>query len=601
MTENDVTPNEMISIAGDNIWRPRDTGYLDHPSSFHTHICNIIIHIQTLCPFTHIMCHLHQFLIPRMLLIFLFQSILSSSQGLKHKFVVKHDHRHFMGPIGNPFGFNVNGMFEFQVSNFEMQTSTTRKNGEQLEGLLYPGFLLKRFDSDQDFAKFKETILDNPNICGFQDFLEEDFEIPLSNDNNNDDDPYHYNVDDDHIITQGPGVIDGGSDGIFLSMSSWKTGDLKSNTSSSSSSSLPTTTSSLQHYFHAHEAGYYVLFYQICILDPQQAQKVLLFQHITSTFQLEFQHSNVDMFGKTSYLTAGEMVLPHLFLYFSMSYALLLFLWYYKLLNKNMHTNNKIYAIHHLMTIVLALKTASMFFESVRYHYIRIHGHAELWSFVYYFLNFIKGVFLFTVILLLGSGWSFFQPVLGKKQSRVIVFVFLLQIMNHISMAILTHETMGELWYNRWSNVLHILDIVSCGAILIPIVWQVQSLEETLEGQVLNNVVDTEKIEIQSKLTLLRSFYILVVAYIYYTRIVVYIVASTLTYKYTWIKDFITELGTLLFYVSVGMKFAPHVLQEIEYSQVKEDEEEETYNFHSNNHGHTTDSTIELSQIVVNG
>ena len=86
------------------------------------------------------------------------------------------------------------------------------------------------------------------------------------------------------------------------------------------------------------------------------------------------------------------------------------------------------------------------------------------------------------------------------------------------------------------------------------------------------------------------------VAYIYYTRIVVYIVASTLTYKYTWIKDFIMELGTLLFYVSVGMKFAPHVLQEIKYSQVKV-VEEETHDFHSNHHIHTSDSTIELTQI----
>lgn len=537
------------------------------------------------------MVHRNEILVPNIFFMILMVQNILSGQGLKHTFVVKHDSRHFIGPIGTPFGFNVNGMYEFQVSNFEMQTSSTGASaagggaggaaaGGELEGLLYPGFLLKRFDSDQDFAKFKDTILDNPNICGFQDFLNEDFEIPLSV-GDDDDDPYHYN-DDDHIVTQGPGVIDGGSDGIFLSMLKTQRDMWKPHT--------PT----LQHFFHAHEAGYYILFYQICILDTQRASKLMLFQHITSTFQLEFQHSNVDTFGTTSYLTAGEIILPHLFLYFSMSYALLLFLWYYKLLHKNTHTN-KIYAIHHLMTIVLVLKTASMFFESVRYHYIRIYGHAELWSFVYYFLNFIKGIFLFTVILLLGSGWSFFQPVLGKKQSRVIVVVFLLQIMNHISLAILTHETMGELWYNRWSNILHILDIISCGAILIPIVWQVQSLEETLDEQA-NNDVHTEKVDIQSKLTLLRSFYILVVAYIYYTRIVVYIVASTLTYKYTWIKDLIMELGTLLFYVSVGMKFAPHVLQETKYSQVKV-VEEETHDFHSNHHIHTSDSTIELTQI----
>jgi hypothetical protein len=38
-----------------------------------------------------------------------------------------------------------------------------------------------------------------------------------------------------------------------------------------------------------------------------------------------------------------------------------------------------VFAIHHLMSAVLGLKTLSIFFESVRYHYIRVNGHAELW------------------------------------------------------------------------------------------------------------------------------------------------------------------------------------------------------------------------------
>lgn len=519
----------------------------------------------------------HRNRIVQIILLFLVQILLS--QSLKHTFTVKHDGRHFIGPIGTPFGFNANGVYKLQVSNFYLQMGVSSKNSKEknaindssysygdLEGLIYPGFLLKRFDSDQDFSKFKDPILDDPNICGFQDFLQEDFEIPFTYDDNDDDEYSH--------ISQGPGVIDGGSDGIFLSMRNvqdmWKP-----------------QTPTLQHFFHPHEAGYYVLFYQICVLDPKKAQQKLMFQHITSTFQLDFQHTNIDMFGNVSYLTAGDIILPHLFLYFSISYAILLFLWY-RLLYKPSHST--IYAIHHLMTVVLALKTASIFFESIRYHYIRIHGHAELWSFVYYFLNFVKGAFLFTVILLIGSGWSFFQPVLGKKQSKFILAVLLLQIMNHIALAILTHETMGEQWYNQWSNVLHIVDIISCGAILIPIVWQVHALEEQKENANQNGEIH----DIQSKLSIFRSFYILVVAYIYYTRIVVYIVSSTLTYKYTWIQDLMTELGTLLFYVSVGMKFAPNVLHETKYGPIQW--KEDTHDPITNDPASDTTS-IELSQL----
>ncbi|KAL3907075.1 MAG: hypothetical protein SGILL_009016, partial [Bacillariaceae sp.] len=55
-----------------------------------------------------------------------------------------------------------------------------------------------------------------------------------------------------------------------------------------------------------------------------------------------------------------------------------------------------------------------------------------------------------------------------------------------------------------------------------------------------------------SKLKLFRSFYILVVAYIYITRIVVYLFATTLNYKHTWIRYMVVEFVTLIFYVTVG-------------------------------------------------
>lgn len=63
-----------------------------------------------------------------------------------------------------------------------------------------------------------------------------------------------------------------------------------------------------------------------------------------------------------------------------------------------------VYPIHHLMTALLLVKTLSIFFESIRYHYLRVVGHAEFWSFVYYFFTFLRGSLLFLTILLLGTG-----------------------------------------------------------------------------------------------------------------------------------------------------------------------------------------------------
>ena len=59
------------------------------------------------------------------------------------------------------------------------------------------------------------------------------------------------------------------------------------------------------------------------------------------------------------------------------------------------------------------------------------------------------------------------------------------------------------------------------------------------------------------KLKQFQRFYILVVVYIYFTRIVVYLFATTLGYRQTWLRYFVTELGTLVFYAVVGILFRP--------------------------------------------
>lgn len=61
------------------------------------------------------------------------------------------------------------------------------------------------------------------------------------------------------------------------------------------------------------------------------------------------------------------------------------------------------------------------------------------------------------------------------------------------------------------------------------------------------------------KLTLFRQFYIMVVLYIYFTRIVVYLLSATIPYYLLWLGPFATEVATLLFFVITGFKFRPAV------------------------------------------
>merc|ERR1711862_503430 len=102
-----------------------------------------------------------------------------------------------------------------------------------------------------------------------------------------------------------------------------------------------------------------------------------------------------------------------------------------------------------------------------------------------------------------------------------------------------------------------------------------------------------------SKLKLFRSFYILVVSYIYFTRVVVYLFATVLSYRVTWLRHFITEIGTLSFYVVIGFKFRPEV--ENPYMQVLykrddelevEDDDTENLELVRSNSNQETDSFI---------
>lgn len=81
-----------------------------------------------------------------------------------------------------------------------------------------------------------------------------------------------------------------------------------------------------------------------------------------------------------------------------------------------------------MMTVLLVFKTLSMLFESIRYHYLGLTGAAEAWSIVYYLFAFLKGITLFVVVLLIGSGWSLIKPFLHSRDKRIIVVVLSLQV-----------------------------------------------------------------------------------------------------------------------------------------------------------------------------
>ena len=433
------------------------------------------------------------------------------------------------------------------------------------------GFILKRFVNEAAFIQYMDELRANATICSFEDFLGDEDGYLKSLPGWEDDEEHQKHQQDDTNA----------ENGIFLSMKEWYSQAEKGVGSGKAMRSI-------RYAFQPGEEGLYFLIYQIC---PTPASGNSVAPHgIVSTFELDFHFMNFDRWGKQSYLTAGEMKLPLVFFYFAVSYAFCFFWWVTNIrkaqADRSPTGRPVIYAIHHIMSALILVKTITILLKSIRYHYLRVAGHAEGWSFVYYVFFFLKGTFLFTVILLIGSGWSIVKPFLNDSEKKIILGILILQVINNIALVVLARETEGESTFQGWTAVLHLVDIFCCCAVLVPIVWQVNQLEKSCsvedsedengeggfdKSEEGNTMEDrAEKGRILEKLKLFRSFYMLVVAYIYSTRIVVYLFATMLSYKHLWFQHLLVEMVTLSFYVVTGYQFRPS--PENAYLSVKREE-----------------------------
>ena len=272
-------------------------------------------------------------------------------------------------------------------------------------------------------------------------------------------------------------------------------------------------------------------------------------------------HSNFKLYASfrnpgPNYLSAGDTPLPIVYITFSGIFFLVFIVWMI-ILNQPRTANAtgpaKVHRIHYMMAALLLLKSLTLLFESIRYHYISLVGTSnliEIWSILFYTFALLKGIMLFTVILLIGSGWSLMKGYLLDREKQIIFVVLCLQVLDNIAMIILEETAPGSQRWATWKDVLHFVDIICCCAILFPIVWSIRHLRLAAEadGKAQHNLV---------KLQLFRQFYVMVVAYIYFTRIVVFLLSATIPFYLLWLGPLFTELATLLFFVVTGLKFRP--------------------------------------------
>lgn len=87
-----------------------------------------------------------------------------------------------------------------------------------------------------------------------------------------------------------------------------------------------------------------------------------------------------------------------------------------------------IHAIHYLMFVLVLLRALTLFTEAGMYHYDQISGNPDGWNIAFYVFTFVRGIMFFTVVVLIGTGWSYLRPFIGEQEKKVLVVVIPLQV-----------------------------------------------------------------------------------------------------------------------------------------------------------------------------
>lgn len=302
--------------------------------------------------------------------------------------------------------------------------------------------------------------------------------------------------------------------------------------------------------FEAHDANQYTLVFANCVPNLKVSMNVR-----SAMYNVE------PKTGQRVYLSAGKTSLPSIYFVFFLLYISLAGFWIYTIYAKLL----SVFRIHFFMLAVVVLKALNLLCETEDKSYIKRTGTAHGWDVLFYIFSFLKGITLFTLIVLIGTGWSFIKPYLQGKEKKVLMIVIPLQVVANVAQIVIDETGPFGEDSDTWKKVFLLVDIVCCCAVLFPIVWSIKNLREAArtDGKAAVNLM---------KLTLFRQYYVVVICYIYFTRVVVYALETITSYRYEWTSVVAAELATLAFYIFTGYNFRPKAHNP--YFAIDDEEEE---------------------------
>ena len=209
-----------------------------------------------------------------------------------------------------------------------------------------------------------------------------------------------------------------------------------------------------------------------CCFSPVARAAVVSFE-ITATLNM-----NKDAKGRADYLGSGEKSLPSVYYMFFLLDTAACAAWAFALGRRQ----SGVRKIHWLMLALVCSKTLSVLAQAGRYHITRLTGSSRGWTAAYYIFTICRSMLLFSVIALVGMGWSFLKPFLHQREKNLLMAVIPLQVMANIATIVIGQEGPADQGWFAWQNMFIVIDIICCCAVLVPVVWSIKHLRDSAAG-----------------------------------------------------------------------------------------------------------------------
>ncbi|KAL4352739.1 hypothetical protein GQ457_06G038250 [Hibiscus cannabinus] len=293
--------------------------------------------------------------------------------------------------------------------------------------------------------------------------------------------------------------------------------------------------SSFDTVFRVNEPDRYTLVLANCLSQVKVSMNVR-----SAMYNLEGKQNRRD------YLSAGETILPRVYFLLSLVSFALAGIWIFVLYKRRLTVS----PVHSFMLAFVILKAFVLVLEAENKHYIKRTGSDHDHDILFYISSFLKGMMLYTLIVLIGYGWSHLKPYLQDKEKKVLKTVIPLQVVAHFALVFIEETHLPIPSKPAWKIVASVLQLICYCTVSLRMFCSIRNLRQAAP-------TDEKAAAKLMKLTAFILYYVTVICYIYCTRIVVYVLETNTSYKYAWMGVVVGELATVAFCVFSGYKFKP--------------------------------------------